>query len=42
MTHLKYSLKKSGKTFNLQKEIMKTEPNHNEVDCNIYKDKKDE
>ena len=29
MTHLNYSLKKLGKTFKLQKELLKTEINHN-------------
>ena len=41
MTHLNYSLKKLGKTFKLQKVLLKTEMNHDEVDCNNYKDKKD-
>ena len=40
MTHLNYSLKKIGKTFKLQKELLKTEINHNELDANNYKDKK--
>ena len=42
MTHLSYSLKKLGRTFKLQKEILKTEMNHDEVDGDNYKDKKDE
>ena len=42
MSHLNYSLKKLGKTFKLQKELLKTEVNHDEIDCNNYKDKKDE
>ena len=42
MTHLKYSLKKLGKSFKLQKEILETEMNHDETDSNNYKDKKDE
>ena len=42
MTHLNYSLKKLGRTFKLQKEMLKTEMNHDEVDGNNYKDKKDE
>ena len=42
MTHLNYSLKKLGKTFKLQKELLKTEMDHDEVDYNNYKDKKDE
>ena len=39
MTHLNYSLKKLGKTFKLQKELLKTEVNHDAVDGNNYKDK---
>ena len=39
-THLNYSLKKLGKTFNLQKELLKTEMDHYEVDYNSYKEKK--
>ena len=39
MTHLNYSLKNVGKTFKLQKELLKTEMNHDEVDGNNYKDK---
>ena len=42
MTHLEYSLKNLGKTFRLQKEFLKTEMNHNDVDCKKYKDKKNE
>ena len=42
MTHLNYSLKKLGKTFKFQKEFWKTEMNHDEVEVNNYKDKKDE
>ena len=42
MTHLNYSLANLGRTFSLQKELLKTEMNHNEVDGNDYKDKKDE
>ena len=41
MTHLNYSLKKLGRTFELQKESLKTEMNHDEVDCNNYKVEKD-
>ena len=41
MTHLNYSLKKLGKTFELPKELLKTEMNHDEIDENNYKDKKD-
>ena len=39
MTHLNCSLKKLGKTFILQKELLKTEMNHDEVDGKNYKDK---
>ena len=42
MTHLNYSLKKLGKTFRLEKELLKTEMDHDEIDYNNYKDKKDE
>ena len=42
MTHLKYSLKKSGKTFKLKNELLKTEIDQDEVDGENYKDKKDE
>ena len=41
MTHLNYSLKKLGKTFELPEELLKTELNHDEIDANNYKDKKD-
>ena len=34
--------KKLGKTFKFQKELLKTEQNHDEVDGNNYKDKKDD
>ena len=40
MTHLNYSLKKLGRTFRLQKELLKTEMDHNEIDYNNYKDMK--
>ena len=39
MTHLNYSLKKLGKTFKLQKELLKTEMDHNEVYGHNYEDK---
>ena len=39
MTHLNYSLKKLGKTFELPKELLKTEIDHNDIDGNNYKDK---
>ena len=42
MTHLSFSLKKLAKTFKLHKEIIKTEMNHDEIDENIWRDKKDE
>ena len=41
MTHLKYSLKKLGKTFKLPKELLKTEMNHDDIDGDNYNDKKD-
>ena len=41
MTHLNYSLEKLGKTFELPKELLKTEMDHDEIDANNYKDKKD-
>ena len=34
MTHLQYSPKKLGKTFKLQKELLKTKMDHDEVDYN--------
>ena len=42
INHFKYSLKKLGKTFKLQKELLKTEMDHDEIDGHNYKDKKDE
>ena len=41
MTHLIYSLKKLGKTFKLPKELLKTKMDHDDIDGNNYKDKKD-
>ena len=41
MTHLKYSFKKLGKTFELPKELLKTEMNHDEINANNHKVKKD-
>ena len=41
MTHLNYSLKKLGKTFKLPKELLKTEMNHDDIDGENYRDKKD-
>ena len=42
MTHSKYSLKKLGNIFKLQKEIGKFEINHDEVYSDTWKDKKSE
>ena len=42
MTNLNFSFKKLGKTCILRKEILKTEMNHDEIDENIWRDKKDE
>ena len=42
MTHLNYSIKKLGKTFKLQKEILKTKINHDEVFSDTWRDKKSE
>ena len=42
MTHLNYSLRKLGRTFELQKEVLKAEMNHDEVDGNNYKVKEGE
>ena len=42
MTPLKDSLKNLGKTFKLQKELLKTEMNHDEINERFYKDKKSE
>ena len=42
MTHLIYSLKNLGKTFKLQKELLKTEMNHDEITGDNWRDKKDE
>ena len=41
MKRLNYSSKKLGKTFKLQKEILKTEMNHDEINEHIWRDKKD-
>ena len=41
MTHLIYSLKKLGKTFQLPKSLLKTEMNHDDIDGDNYRDKKD-
>ena len=37
MFHLIYSLKKVGKTFKLQQDLLKTEMNHDEIDANNYR-----
>ena len=42
MNHLIYSLKKLGKTFKLQKELLTTEMNHDEVYSNTSKNEKSE
>ena len=39
---IKFSVKKLGKTFKLQKELLKTEMNHDEVCSDTWKDKKSE
>ena len=40
MTHLNNSLKKFGKTFELPKELLKTEMSHDEINENNWRDKK--
>ena len=42
MSQLNHSLKKIGKIFKLQKELLKTERNHDEINAYIWRDKKDE
>ena len=42
MTHLNYFLKNLRKTFKLQKELLKTETNHDEITRDNSRDKKDE
>ena len=42
MTHLNYSIKKIGTTFKLQKQLLKTKMNHDEVDGDNYEDKMNE
>ena len=42
MIHLNYSLKNFLRTFRLPKELLKTEMNHDEIDENNWRDKKDE
>ena len=39
--HLNFSMKKLGKTFKLPKSFLKTEMNHDDIDGENYKDKKD-
>ena len=39
MTHLNYSLEKMGKIFKLQKELLKTEMNHDEIHSDTWRDK---
>ena len=41
MTHLNYSLKEPGKTFELPKTLLKSELNHDDIDGDNYKNKKD-
>ena len=41
MTRLNYSPKNLGETFKLPKSLWKTEMNHDDIDSNNYKDKKD-
>ena len=40
MTRLNYSWKKLDKTFKLQKEFLRTEMDHDEIDFNNYKVRK--
>ena len=40
MTHMNDSLKKIEKTFKLQKELLKTEMNHDEIYADNWRDKK--
>ena len=42
MTHSNYSSKKLGKIFNLPKELLKTEMNHDGISADNWRDKKDE
>ena len=42
MAHISYSLKKVEKTFKLPKELIKTETDHDRIDENNWRDKKDE
>ena len=42
MTHLNYSLKKLGKTFKLPKQLLKTELDHDNINENKWRNKKNE
>ena len=42
MTHLNYSLKELGKTFKLQRKLLKTEMDHNEVKADSWRETKHE
>ena len=42
MTHFNYSLKKLGRPFKLQKDLLTTEMNQDEIEYNNYRHKKDE
>ena len=42
MTHINYSLRKLGKTFKLQRELLKTEKNDDETYADIWREKKSE
>ena len=42
MTHLNFSLKKLRKTFELLKDLLKTEMNHNKVYAECWRDRKHE
>ena len=41
MTHLAHSLMKLGKTFKLEKNLLKTEMNHDEIYTDFWMDRKD-
>ena len=41
MTHLKFSLKKLGNFFKIQKEKLKTEMNHDEINESNWREKRD-
>ena len=42
MIHLKYSLRKLRKTFEFQRELLKTEMDHDELDENKWREKRDD